>query len=132
MHCVDCHFKRDNHGNGSLYGEPRNAVEITCVDCHGTSVSQRADLAHQRPAAPEGGTDLTELVTPFEGLPRFELGRGPRRGQVTQRSMVEPDCNGRFRRSWTRSRPAIPLQRARTTGQDDAARRPDVGRPDRG
>ena len=28
MQCVDCHFKQDNHGNGNLYGEPRNAVEI--------------------------------------------------------------------------------------------------------
>ena len=28
MHCVDCHFKQDSHGNGKLYGEPRNAIEI--------------------------------------------------------------------------------------------------------
>ncbi|MFL6277020.1 MAG: hypothetical protein ACJ74G_17690 [Blastocatellia bacterium] len=42
MHCVDCHFKQDNHGNGKLYGEVRNAVEIDCVDCHGT-ISERAD-----------------------------------------------------------------------------------------
>src|SRR5256714_1706833 len=42
MHCVDCHFKQDNHGNGKLYGEVRNAVEIDCVDCHGT-ITQRAD-----------------------------------------------------------------------------------------
>jgi hypothetical protein len=36
MHCVDCHFKQDNHGNGRLYGEPRAAIEIDCIDCHGT------------------------------------------------------------------------------------------------
>ena len=36
MQCVDCHFGQDNHGNGKLYGETRNAVEIDCVDCHGT------------------------------------------------------------------------------------------------
>ncbi len=36
MHCVDCHFEQDNHGNGKLYGETRNAVEIDCVDCHGS------------------------------------------------------------------------------------------------
>ncbi|MEN3335004.1 MAG: hypothetical protein V7641_4369 [Blastocatellia bacterium] len=42
MHCVDCHFKQDNHGNGKLYSEVRNAVEIDCVDCHGT-ITERAD-----------------------------------------------------------------------------------------
>ena len=36
MQCVDCHFKQDNHGNGKLYGEPSNGVEIGCADCHGT------------------------------------------------------------------------------------------------
>ena len=36
MHCVDCHFEQDNHGDGKLYGETRNAVMIDCVDCHGT------------------------------------------------------------------------------------------------
>ena len=42
MHCVDCHFKQDNHGDGKIYGEVRNAIEIDCVDCHGT-ISKRAD-----------------------------------------------------------------------------------------
>ncbi|HMG34381.1 MAG TPA: hypothetical protein VKM94_10620, partial [Blastocatellia bacterium] len=42
MHCVDCHFRQDNHGDGKLYGEVRNAVEIDCVDCHGT-LTRRAD-----------------------------------------------------------------------------------------
>ena len=35
MHCTDCHFQQDNHGTGILYNEPRAAVEISCVDCHG-------------------------------------------------------------------------------------------------
>ena len=42
MHCIDCHFSQDNHGDGKLYGEVRNAVEITCQDCHG-SIRSRAD-----------------------------------------------------------------------------------------
>ena len=42
MHCVDCHFKQDNHGDGKIYGEVRNAIEIDCVDCHGT-IAKRAD-----------------------------------------------------------------------------------------
>jgi hypothetical protein len=36
MHCVDCHFQQDAHGNGILYAEPRAAIEIDCIDCHGT------------------------------------------------------------------------------------------------
>ncbi|MGA8540491.1 MAG: hypothetical protein WB566_13385, partial [Terriglobales bacterium] len=43
MHCIDCHFEQDSHGNGKLYGETRNAIEVDCVDCHGT-IQQRATL----------------------------------------------------------------------------------------
>ena len=41
MHCTDCHFRQDSHGTGMLYNEPRAAVEIGCIDCHG-SVRNRA------------------------------------------------------------------------------------------
>ncbi|HSE95037.1 MAG TPA: hypothetical protein VLD61_04050, partial [Methylomirabilota bacterium] len=83
MHCIDCHFSQDNHGNGKLYGETRNAVEIDCRDCHGT-IDARATLKTSAYAAPEGGTDLGALQTPF-GQRRFS-----RAGDViTQRSMVE-------------------------------------------
>ncbi len=58
MHCTDCHFERDSHGNGNLYGETRNAVEIDCVDCHGT-VKSKANLRTSAAAAPAGGTDLS-------------------------------------------------------------------------
>lgn len=50
MHCVDCHFRQDSHGDGSLYNEPRAAIEITCEDCHGT-ISQKATLFTSGPAA---------------------------------------------------------------------------------
>ena len=43
MQCGDCHFDVDVHGNGMLYGEPRNATAISCVDCHGT-IDQRPTL----------------------------------------------------------------------------------------
>ena len=36
MHCVDCHFLPDVHGDGNLYGEARNATAEECVDCHGS------------------------------------------------------------------------------------------------
>jgi hypothetical protein len=83
MQCNDCHFSQDNHGNGKIYGEPRAAVEIDCVDCHGT-IRKKATLVTSGPAAPEGGRHLDALRTPW-GLRRFEW-RGDR---VFQRSMSE-------------------------------------------
>jgi len=87
MHCTDCHFKQDVHGNGKLYGETRNAIEIGCVDCHGT-IQNRATLRTSGPAAPKGGTDLTLFQTPF-GQRRF-FRRGDR---LFQRSVVTKDLD---------------------------------------
>jgi hypothetical protein len=84
MQCNDCHFAQDNHGNGKIYGEPRAAVEIDCVDCHGT-ISNKATLVTSGPAAPEGGRHLDTLRTPW-GLRRFEWRAN---GAVIQRSMSE-------------------------------------------
>jgi hypothetical protein len=50
MHCVDCHFRQDAHGDGNLYNEPRAAIEISCEDCHG-SIRSRANLFSSGPAA---------------------------------------------------------------------------------
>jgi len=83
MHCVDCHYATDNHGNGDLYGEYGNAIEIRCEDCHGT-VKQRAKLRTSGPARPSGGTDISAFMTPF-GVPRFEW-RGEK---LLQRSMLD-------------------------------------------
>jgi hypothetical protein len=83
MHCEDCHFAQDNHGNGNLYGETRNAVEVDCVDCHGT-ISKKASLKTSAAAAPPGGTDLALLRTPWRQR-RFYW----QEGKLYQRSMVE-------------------------------------------
>ncbi len=85
MHCVDCHFEQDSHGNGKLYAEPRAAIELDCVDCHGT-IDARATLISSGPASPAGGTDFDVLRTPWNAR-RFEF----RDGRLFQRSMVEPD-----------------------------------------
>ncbi|GIW86480.1 MAG: hypothetical protein KatS3mg108_0804 [Isosphaeraceae bacterium] len=92
MHCVDCHFIQDVHGNTKLYGEVRAAIEIQCADCHGTT-TRRATLVTSGPASDtsaaqsgKGGRDLSALRTPF-GQRRFE-----RQGDaIIQRSMVERD-----------------------------------------
>ena len=84
LHCVDCHFEQDVHGDGRLYGGTRNAVEIDCIDCHGT-VRQRATLITSGPAAGPGH-GLLAYSTPF-GKRRFQI-LGDR---VVQRSMVDRD-----------------------------------------
>jgi hypothetical protein len=89
MHCNDCHFVQDVHGNTRLQMEVRAGVEITCVDCHGT-ISKRATLRTTGPASytsgPEGSRNLEALRTPF-GRRRFE-----REGdKIYQNSMVERD-----------------------------------------
>jgi len=90
MQCADCHFAQDNHGTGKIYGEPRAAVEIDCVDCHGT-IQHKATLLTSGPAAPDPirpgeprGRYLEALRTPW-GLRRFEW-RGDR---LFQRSMTD-------------------------------------------
>ncbi len=81
LHCVDCHFTQDVHGNGKLYGEPRNATEIMCQDCHGNTQS-RSNLTTSGPA---GGHDLRDSRTPFGK--RFFW----RRGRLYQRSQLDAD-----------------------------------------
>lgn len=102
MHCIDCHFTQDVHGNTKLYGEVRAAIEITCIDCHGTAGTSVIDSVQELqgwrqagapprhpnarvgmrttgPAAdpvsaqnPLGGRDLLAMRTP-DGKPRFEV-----------------------------------------------------------
>jgi len=84
MHCVDCHFSQDSHGNGHLYGEVASAIEIDCRDCHGTTQAYPT-LVTSGPAAPPGGTDL-RLLRNADGQRRFEW----RGDELIQRSVVTP------------------------------------------
>src|SRR5271165_1986824 len=89
MQCVDCHFGSDVHGNGLLYGEPRAATSIECIDCHGT-VSRRPTLVTSGNSGTFGDgrvepADLAKGTTPWG--PRFRwVGR-----RLFQRSMMTPD-----------------------------------------
>jgi len=61
MHCVDCHYSVDSHGDGKLYGELRAATAIKCEDCHG-SVNGLATLLTSGNAGRDAkGRDLTTL-----------------------------------------------------------------------
>jgi hypothetical protein len=82
MQCADCHFDVDVHGNGMLYGEPRNATTINCIDCHGT-IAQRPTLVTSGNA---GQIDLLHTSnTPFG--PRFSW----EGNMLWQQSTMSPD-----------------------------------------
>ena len=85
MHCSDCHFAQDSHGNGHIYGEVAAAIEIECSDCHGTA-SRYPTLFTSGPAARPGGTDMSLMRTP-DGRKRFEW----KEGKLFQRSVMFPD-----------------------------------------
>ena len=82
MQCGDCHFLVDVHGNGELYGEPRNATVITCVDCHGT-IDQRPTLSTSGNA---GQIDLLNTSNTPWG-PRFTW----EGNKLWQQSTMSPD-----------------------------------------
>ena len=65
MQCVDCHFLRDDHGDGTIYVEPRAATSIECIDCHGT-VDKRPTLVT---SGNGGKVNLADGATPWG--PRF-------------------------------------------------------------
>ena len=121
MHCTDCHYYQDSHGDTKLYNEVRAAIEIQCVDCHGLADQSLIELVDQQiatgqpprlptsgPAARDGGTNLLALRTPF-GTPRFEIVHAP--GQpptLIQRSSVEPDLQWEVTQTAETVRPSHP------------------------
>jgi hypothetical protein len=131
MHCSDCHFRQDNHGDGNLYGETRNAVMIECIDCHGSmeepaklvqyfkkdaeAVSLRRPNQRSQKAEAERQRDLL-LKSAFSGntanagetqdaLKKFKLSRD---NKLTQTSNVDPDN----KREWTVKQTAEATSRA--------------------
>lgn len=122
MHCVDCHFLQDNHGNTKLYGEVRAAIEIQCTDCHGTAgettperIARTGQMTTTGPAAPAGGTNLLAMRTPHgRRLARFELrpdvptAAGQPRYKLIQRSMVEPGKEWEVKQTASTIRPDHP------------------------
>ncbi len=78
MHCVDCHFEQDNHGDGKLYAEYQAAVEITCQDCHGSFEEAQAGLT--------GGDGRPDMST-----------SGPASGSTRDRDGVLTRGNNRHR-----------------------------------
>ncbi len=116
MHCVDCHFAQDAHGNGHLYGEVAQAVEIDCKDCHGTATAYPT-LRSSGPAAGPNGTDLSVLRNP-DGRRRFEW----LDGHLIQRSVRRPEARmGSVAREGQRDAGQSALQREGRAREADVA-----------
>ena len=80
MHCIDCHFLQDVHGDGNVYSTNWDAIEIECEDCHGAG--KRTNFLT---SGPNGGNDLRRARNE-DREPFFE----ERGGRVIQRSRVTP------------------------------------------
>ncbi|HEX5085886.1 MAG TPA: hypothetical protein VFY40_27960, partial [Blastocatellia bacterium] len=114
MHCSDCHVSTDVHGNGNLYNEARAAIQIDCIDCHGT-IQKPATLILTGPSAGTarfGGKvitvskDLTKIKARNEKgrqIPMFQRIAADtkrktldgkeialKKGDIVQNSLVEP------------------------------------------
>ncbi len=105
MQCADCHFAQDSHGNGLIYGEVANAVEIGCRDCHGTP-DAFPTLRTSGPAAPPGARTSACCATPMasaasNGAPMPMASAS----SSSDRSSI-PSSNGRCR--WSRRASTAP------------------------
>ena len=96
MQCADCHFAQDNHGNGLIYTEVANAIEIGCKDCHGTPDAYPTLMTSNLAAPPEGNN--LSLIRNMDGQRRFEWFREPKTGRrvLVQRSIIDPDKSWRI------------------------------------
>ena len=124
MHCVDCHFVQDVHGNTRFQDEVRRLIEIQCIDCHGT-VSQARDAAHLGPGVlhvqPGGRPRPGGAAHAVRQAPL----RAPRRQDLSRTRWSRRTCAGRSCRRPTRSTPTNEaLQRQVGPGQDGALRAP--------
>ena len=94
LQCTDCHFAQDSHGNGLIYGEVANAVQIGCKDCHGT-VDAYPNLLTSNVAARPEGENLALLRNP-DGQRRFEWTTDTTgRRILIQRSITDPKIEWR-------------------------------------
>jgi hypothetical protein len=92
MHCVDCHFYQDLHGDGNLYTNNWDAVEIECEDCHGYKQKRSFELNPGKllTSGAAGGNDMMQSRD-GDGRPFFELRIGSDgKSHLWQRSRVTP------------------------------------------
>ena len=115
MQCADCHFSQDSHGNGLIYGEVANAVEINCKDCHGTADAYPKLMTSNVAARPKGNN--LSLLRNADGQRRFEwMQDADGKRVLIQRSIVDPKLSWRVslvKDAVDRSHPDFNLKAAR-------------------
>ena len=137
MHCVDCHFVQDVHGNNRLQQEVRAAIEIQCIDCHGTADEARHAADHAARRRYTSGP--TARAATWRRCARPSGKRAvrdrQRRTSSIQNSMVEKDLRWEVVQTADTINPAQrALQREVAPGQDGPVRRgrqDGLGRPAR-
>src|SRR5207237_1274533 len=74
MHCVDCHFYQDLHGDGNLYTNNWDTIEVECEDCHGLASTRAFDVNPGKlvTSGPNGRNDLLKALDD-SGRPFFEV-----------------------------------------------------------
>jgi hypothetical protein len=89
MHCADCHFYQDVHGDGNIYTDNWEQIEIECEDCHGFAKTRAQDVQPGKllTSGPNGNNDLMKARDEF-GRQFFFVGTD---GHLKQRSRVNPD-----------------------------------------
>jgi hypothetical protein len=123
MHCIDCHFAQDVHGNGKLYGETRNASRDRLPGLPWNDLAEGALKTSGPASANDVSSNLLRMRTPFKQA-RFYW----RDGKLWQRSNVDRaggvggGADARHHHSGQRA-----LQREVAAGEDDAEGRRDVG-----
>ncbi len=97
MACIDCHTVKDVMGDGALYGQMPQAIEIECSDCHGT-FEQPSNLKTSR------GSPIKNLVK--EGASYFLVSKVTgEKHEVKQAAYIvnprHPDYNARAAEAMT-------------------------------
>ncbi len=98
MHCIDCHTAGDVHGDGRLYADSENAVEVECEDCHGTADRETTMITRR-------GTKLEHLDKDENGEIWLTGKLSGKRHKVTQisRSLANADHGSRIFQEMGRS-----------------------------
>jgi len=88
MHCVDCHFYQDLHGDGNIYTNNWDQIEIECEDCHGFGKTRAQEVTPGKlyTSGPNGRNDLMQARNEF-GQPFFFTDGD---GKLWQRSRLDP------------------------------------------
>ncbi|MBI4775364.1 MAG: hypothetical protein HY788_14540 [Deltaproteobacteria bacterium] len=68
LHCIDCHVQSELMGDGNIYGVARDALKVTCRDCHG-------DLRRRPETVPPSAPQRSNPIDPEPPMDRTVLAK---------------------------------------------------------